>query len=438
MTTARQDIAATARPIVGTANAVDAAAGQPVLVIGSTPPDGRDLDLVARRADHDAIAQQLTEIGHVQRRSSWVRLDPAGVSAVELFAADSLRLPGDTEELFRGALPLPGYAKLVRPAPAVVLLLTARGLIVRRGVLTDKARRRVQRAISEDDEAWRHAAHAAPKLGLSGALTVLRRAVAGGAPESLPQRLRLLLGLSAAPDSLSAKATLLRAAFPRRIWPTIVSLSGPHGTGKSTQVELLRSTLIDLGVTTEKDRAPVPPTRIPRFVRRLTGRLRSDQSETVPGHAPLAPVNQNARGSALARVLAHIWCCQGAISFAFRMWQQALHPRRAQVLVLDRFTLDASVSLAYWFGHRHRIDVRTEQSLFKLLTPRPKVSIVMLAQAETLYSRRAEEYTLDGFRLLREFYLEAGKRYDAILVDADRPADVIARDVATLVWSRLP
>jgi thymidylate kinase len=120
------------------------------------------------------------------------------------------------------------------------------------------------------------------------------------------------------------------------------------------------------------------------------------------------------------------------------MWQQALHPRRAQVLVLDRFTLDASVSLAYWFGHRRRIDVRIEQSLFKLLTPQPQVSIVMLAQAETLYSRRAEEYTLDGFRLLREFYLEAGKHYDAILVDADRPADVIARDVATLVWSRLP
>jgi len=437
-TTAGQEVAATDRPIVGTANAVDAAAGQPVLVIGSIPPDGRDLDLVARRADHDAIAQQLAELGHVRRRSSWVRFDPSGVSAVELFATDSLRLVGDTEELFRGALPLPGYTKLVRPAPAVVLLLAARALIVRRGVLTDKAWRRVQQAITEDDEAWWHAEHAASKLGLNGALTVLRRAGSDGLPKSLPQRLRSLVRLSVAPDSLSAKVALLRAARPRRIRPMIISLSGPHGTGKSTQVELLRSTLSDLGVRTEKDRAPVPPTRIPRLVRRLSERLKSDESGTGPGPAPLGPVSQNVRVSALVRTVAHAWCCQGAVAYGFRMWRQALQPRRAQVLVLDRFTLDASVSIAYWFGHRRRINVRTEQELFQLLTPRPQISIVMLAQAETLHSRRAEEYTLDGFGLLRDFYLEAAERYGAILVDADRPADVIARDVATVVWSHLP
>jgi thymidylate kinase len=105
--------------------------------------------------------------------------------------------------------------------------------------------------------------------------------------------------------------------------------------------------------------------------------------------------------------------------------------------VLDRFTVDASVALAYWFGHRRGVDLKVEQALLRLLSPRPRVSVLLLADAETLHSRRADEYTLEGFHLLRRLYADAGDRFGAALVDANRPVEEVARDVATLVWERL-
>jgi hypothetical protein len=51
----------------------------------------------------------------------------------------------------------------------------------------------------------------------------------------------------------------------------------------------------------------------------------------------------------------------------------------------DRFAIDASVALA--FGHRRGVDLRIEQALLRLLSPRPRVSVLPLADAETLHSR---------------------------------------------------
>ena len=440
MTTAAIDVQATDKPILNTAGALDAVANHPVLVIGSPPPHGRDLDLVAMPADYAAISQLLVELGHLRRRSSWVRFDPAGVSAVELFSTDSLHLAGGTYRLFEDAVPVPGYRHLVRPAPHVVLLLAARGLVVRRGQLTTKARRRVERALEEDTEAWSRAGKVAPELGLAGPLNVLRRTVSRSAAPLPLARVRALAAVALAPDPVSTKAAQLSAALPRRLRPALVSLSGPHGTGKSTQVEALSSTLKNLGVVTETQWAPAPPRQVPRITRILSTRLwGSSRSEPAPSSGPLGPVtvSPTAPKSALVRLLAHAWCSEGAVVYALRMWRHALRPRRAQVLVLDRFTVDASVALAYWLGHRRGVDLKVEQALLRLLAPRPRVSVLLLADAETLHSRRADEYTLEGFHLLRTFYAEAGERFGSVLVDANRPADEVARDVAMLVWEQL-
>lgn len=428
-------------PIVDTARAVDKAISRPVLVLGSTPPHGRDLDLLARGPDHASVARRLEELGHVQRRSSWVRFDPGGVSAVELFSTDSWHLAGEGEDLFTDAVPIPGYHHLVRPAPHVVLLLAARGLVVRRGRLTDKARRRIARALTDDPDAWARARLVAPRLGLAGPLSMLQRTEASGGTWSPLARARALTAFILAPDPFPTKVALLYTAMPRRFRPALVSLSGPHGTGKSTQVELLRSTLIDLGVVTETQWAPAPARRVPRVVRPLTARWwGSSRSQPAEAAGPLGPVTVAPRTprSSVVRLLAHVWCAEGALVYALRMWRHALRPRRAQALVLDRFTVDASVALAYWIGHRRGVDLKVEQALFRLLSPRPRASILLLARAETLHSRRADEYTLEGFRLLRRLYAEAGDRFGAVLVDADRPAEEVARDVATVAWARLP
>jgi thymidylate kinase len=440
VTTAATDVQATDKPILHTAGAVGAVANHPVLVIGSPPPHGRDLDLVSMPADYAAISRRLVELGHVRRRNSWVRFDAAGVSAVELFSTDSLHLAGGPHRLFEDAVPVPGYTHLVRPAPHVVLLLAARGLVVRRGQVTTKARRRVERALDDDPEAWSRAGEVAPDLGLTGPLNVLRQTVSRSAALSPLARVRALAAVALAPDPVSTKAAQLAAAVPRRMRPALVSLSGPHGTGKSTQVEALSSTLKDLGVVTETQWAPAPPRQVPRITRILSTRLwGSSRSEPAPSPGPLGPVtvSPTAPKSAFVRLLAHAWCCEGAVVYALRMWRHALRPRRAQVLVLDRFTVDASVALAYWLGHRRGVDLKVEQALLRLLSPRPGVSVLLLADAKTLHSRRADEYTLEGFHLLRRLYADAGDRFGAVLVDANRPPEEVARDVATLVWGRL-
>jgi thymidylate kinase len=440
VTTAATDVQATDRPILKTAGAVDAVANHPVLVIGSPPPHGRDLDLVAMPADYAAISQLLVELGHLRRRSSWVRFDPAGVSAVDLYSTDSLHLAGSLHRLFEDAVPVPGYGHLVRPAPHVVLLLAARGLVGRRGQLTTKARRRVERALDDDTEAWSRAAEVAHELGLVGPLNVIRQTMSRSAALSPLARVRALAAVALAPDPVSTKAAQLSAALPRRIRPALVSLSGPHGTGKSTQVEALNSTLNHLGVVTETQWAPAPPRQLPPIARTLSTRLwRSSRSEHAPTSGPLGPVtvSPTAPKSALVRLLAHAWCTEGAIVCALRMWRYALRPRRAQVLLLDRFTVDASVTLAYWLGHRRGVDLKVEQALLRLVSPRPRVSVLLLADAGTLHSRRADEYTLEGFHLLRTLYAEAGDQFGAVLIDANRPVEVVARDVATLVWERL-
>jgi thymidylate kinase len=441
MTTALPDAATTTRPILGTASAVDAAAEHPILVIGSAPPHGRDLDLVATPADYVAISQRLDELGHRRRRSSWVRFDTSGVSAVDLFSTHELHLAGDVGQLFEDAMPVPGYRRFVRPAPHVVLLLAARGLVVRRGHLTAKARRRVEQALDNDAGAWSRAEDAAIDLGLTGPLRLLRRAVGSGAAPSTLARIRGLAAVLLASDPGATKTAQFAAALPRRVLPALVSLSGPHGTGKSTQVERLRSALSDLGLVAETQWAPAPPRQVPRVARLVTTRWwGSSRSEPAPQSGPLGPVTMTptTHRSPLIRLLAHAWCSEGAVVYAVRMWRYALRPRRAQVLVLDRFAVDASVALAYWFGHRRGVDLRVEQTLLRLLSPRPRVSVLLLADAETLHSRRADEYTLEGFHLLRGLYAEAGNRFGAILVDADRPVDEVARDVATAVWARLP
>jgi thymidylate kinase len=441
VTTVVPDAATTDRHILGTAKAVDTAAQHLILVIGSAPPHGRDLDLVATPADYVAISRRLEELGHRRRRSSWVRFDPDGVSAVDLFSTHALHLAGDADQLFEDAVPVPGYRRFVRPAPHVVLLLAARGIVVRRGQLTAKARRRVEQALDADAGAWSRAEDAATDLGMTGPLKLLRRTVRSAAPPSTLARARGLAAVALAPDPVATKKAQLGAALPRRVLPALVSVSGPHGSGKSTQVERLRSTLSDLGLLVEAQWAPAPPRRVPRVARIVTTRWwGSSRPEPAPESGPLGQVTvtPSAPRSHLVRLLAHAWCSEGAVVYALRMWRYALRPRHAQVVVLDRFAVDASVALAYWFGHRRGVALRVEQALLRLLSPRARVSVLLLADPETLHSRRADEYTLEGFHVLRGLYAEAGNRFGAVLVDADRPVDEVARDVATAVWARLP
>ncbi|HKP18133.1 MAG TPA: hypothetical protein VJT84_06620, partial [Gaiellaceae bacterium] len=189
------------------ARLVDEAAVGRIVVLGSLPPDGRDLDLLLWPEDRRAVSERLAAAGFISSGSDWLRFSECSAFVVDLIAAEAYGVPeAELRTLFDEAMSIDGLGRVVRPAPHHALLLLAR-----MGV-TAKRVQRVQAALDEDPDALAKARVAAPRWGVD-----LRR-------------LRLL------------RRVLRR---PRR--RAVVALSGLDGSGKSSQAAAARDALYRLG-----------------------------------------------------------------------------------------------------------------------------------------------------------------------------------------------
>ncbi len=417
---------------------IDGVVDAPVLVIGSAPPGARDLDLLAREHQFSRISSHLDGSGFVPWRSTWARFEPGAVLAVELFRADEWDLGSDGahDALFTGASPLPGLEHLARPAPHVVLVLVARSLLRRRGRLAPSGRRRAVEASEAGAGTWDDARDLARRLGLSGALEMLGRALARPAAWSLRQRVSELARVVVVGPA-PTRPTLVRSLVPRLRRPVLVSLSGPDGSGKSTQAAQLQQTLGDLGVVTDSAWVPTttrPP--LPAPVRSFADRSRhtSAGDPAAPDVRPRPPVAVPLR----VRLAEHAWITTVALSNAAKMWSHVSGWPTTRVRVLDRFVLDADVKLTYWYGLRRGADITFERRLFRAVSPRTDVAVLLAVSPETNHERRPDEWGLDQFRHFQRIYAETARDFGAVVVDADRPFAQVARDVAEIVWRRLP
>src|SRR5437667_5498408 len=127
-----------------------------VLVVGSPPPAGRDLDLLARPADHARIADWLAASAFLNDHGEWVRFRNCSVEVLDLIPSSAFGLD-DTAAgaLFAEARPVEGFRRLLRPAPHHLLLMLARWTVEADGSISEKRRARIARALEEDPEAWR-------------------------------------------------------------------------------------------------------------------------------------------------------------------------------------------------------------------------------------------------------------------------------------------
>lgn len=95
----------------------DAAASRRVIVFGSLPPEGTDLDLLVRAPEQQAIRAALGNAGFAGNGSRLVRFAGGSGFEVELAAPAELGLGADeTKALFEQAEALPGYQSLSIPA----------------------------------------------------------------------------------------------------------------------------------------------------------------------------------------------------------------------------------------------------------------------------------------------------------------------------------
>lgn len=390
-----------------------------VLVFGSLPPDARDIDLLARPVELDALRAGLTALGFLQRGDQWVRFRACSTESVDVVPSPSLRLPVEEEtDLFDEALPITGLAQLVRPAPHHALLILARRLLRGDGRLDAKRRARVELALSEDAGAWETATARAGSWRAGPALALLRDVYESGRRVRVAERA----------GALGAKAFVRSIVDRRPRRGHIVALSGLDGSGKSSQAEALRSALETAGIpaavewtrfshNTSLDAIAAP---VKALVRRGAGEDAGEEAAT----------RLRRESGTIGRVWSAIVAVTNALS---HLRLTARHLIAGRVVICDRYVLDSVVQLRDKYGE----GLNTQAALIRLLSPRPSRAYFLDVPPETACARKPEQFTLDELTRQAVFYRDAASKLGVQRIDAERPRDEICTEIASDVWFAL-
>lgn len=401
------------RSIPPAALAADAAAPSPVLVFGSLPGVGRDLDLLVRDDDLAAIRAALADEGFRNRDDEWARFRECTVDAIDLVPASAWGLPArELGDLFAHALPIEGLERLVRPAPPHALLVLAR-LTGRAGALPEKRRRRVEAALAEEPAAWQLARDLAPAWRLEAELEHLEQASRG--------------------------ESSARPRLPRPHRPRVVALSGIDGSGKSSQARLLGEALERLGYEAAVEWTPFGQNawldRIGGPVKRLLSRSRcflaaEPEHETGLERTPGTALRE--RSAAVNQLWSTVVAFANALS---QLQTIARHTRRGRIVVYDRYALDSTVQLRFRYGTSGRFSA--QRSLIGLLAPKPIAAFYLEIPPETSLDRKDDRWTLADLEAQARLYREEYERRGAVRLDGLRPRDELAAEIGEAVWRAL-
>ncbi len=426
---------------------VESAVEDRVLVLGSLPPRGRDLELIVRPVEQRAISERLTAEGFARRGLEWAWFFDSTAYAVELIPAERLSVPdGELAALFAEAKTLDFEADLrhlVRPAPHHLLLLQARRL-VRDGRLHPKRHARISHALEEEPQAWAEAKARAGSWGLIRALGLLETVYRTGEPLRVRPRARALLELATFTAGTAQKVQLVRGPLlnklPRR--NRVVGISGLDGAGKSFQAQALRDTLELLVAPAVVEWTPIAQNRTVDVLRSVKRLLRPFDRRTEPleieppltyDDFPAGPAQRLRERSAL---VTHAWALLVVFANVWFHRRPTFHyPSGGRVAIYDRFVCDSRVRLEFWYG-RNR-DVRFEKWLLGALSPKPFRSFFLDVPAEVALIRKGD-FALSELRRQHALYQAEAKKLESTRIDGESPAARISAEIARMVWTSLP
>lgn len=415
-----------------------------VLVFGSLPPDGRDLDLLARPAERAVLVSLLTRTGLARRGDCWADFGVETAAAVDIVAASSWSLPADElDELFVAARPLEGLSQLVRPAPEHALLIAARRFVRSREQTRAKLMRYVEAALAEDATAWSAAESHAAGWRAERSLCLLRATRGGASPSLRAIAAALLDDTKEQPAMMRVRTLAGLAPHPRRT--LVVSFSGLDGAGKSSHAHALRRSMEQLGVPTivvwsplggnvTLDLIAVPAKRLLAATRR--GRLSGTDARGGSGSVMSDPDRTFERGraaSAVTTAWATLVLALNALSQRRALLRQA---GRARVVVFDRYALDSFVRLRFLYGRSGRS--KLQRWLARSLAPKADAAFLLEIRAETAWARKSDDWTLEQLRRQADLYREERDSFPVERVDAEAGAEQVAAKIASTVWRRLP
>jgi thymidylate kinase len=424
---------------------LDTALTDRVLVFGSLPPDGRDIDLLARSAQLDSIEGVLSATGFSHNGDQWVRFERCTADVIEVVPAIRWDLPpSELAALFDDAVPLDGLAKVVRPAPHHALLILARRLLHDPRALNDERRRRIAEALAGESEAWSLAQVSAPVWGASAPLALLERTcgpsangVQGGGSARPPaemfgMRRRRLLGRARRAARLGARRSRL------------ITLSGLDGAGKSSQALALQDALERVGFTVAVEWAPSHSlTRLLNFLAAPAKAIASARSSVAPEAADRSAAARSAeqrrerippiRHSAL---VAHGWATILTIAQSVALWRLTFpHLGRGRIIISDRYACDVAVYLRYRHGEGRSF--RVETALLRALTPKCWRAYLLEVSSETAFKRKPEQFLLEELRTQADLYRGEAAAFGLRRLDGERPRDELCAEIASDVWRAL-
>jgi thymidylate kinase len=402
---------------VDTVALVDSHAGQGVLVFGSLPPSGRDLDLLVRPSQEAELASALAENGFKERGRRWARFRDCTADVVELIPASEWKLPeGEEDALFADALPLEGAEHVTLPAPHHVLLIMARKLHTEGAPLDGRRRARVEDALAIDDGAFAEAHRRADLWGAGRALAALEESWRrGGRPRRRD----------------------LRAITRRPRRGALVTFSGLDGSGKSSQARALCDILDRLGFDTVVEWSSL--SQHPVILHALTSfagwalrrRGRVEQATSAGSERDAATKALRTR----SRFVSFAWSVLVALANAYEQSRAVnRHLWRGRVVICDRYTLDSKVHLRYAYGDSRSYGV--EVALIRRLSPRPDASYFLDISAETATGRKPDYGLVDNARRAALYREESGT-FGTKRLDGERPAAEVCAAVAEQVWALL-
>lgn len=367
---------------------VDAAAAGRVLVVGALPPEGRDLDVLAGPESRDAIEDALRAHGFAPRRTTWARFAP-----VELVDLRDLTDPS----MLGRATPLPGCTNAGRPDPADDLRLLA-AAFARDGRLTEGRRRRADVPL----DVWAEARARGGERDLAALAEALR-----DGPPLLPR--------------VTSRVRRTREAG-------VVALSGVDGAGKSTQAERLRDALGAAGIDAVVEWSRLSHDRwldaIARPVKRLLRRTPATPSTPTSAGGDAPSQGGRLRGAwvivvALANALAHAHSVRR-------------HTLAGRVVICDRYVLDSVVHLRahYPAGLGQRLAV----AVVRLLSPAPRAAFHLDLPADVAFARKPRPGREGRVAVEAERYRAEAARLGVHVLDATRPADDLAAEIARVTW----
>lgn len=435
--------------------AIDEALDETVIVTGALPPQGRDLDLLvsdeqARRlpdilAAHGFLARGRNVAPRRRAGQQWVRIEGSSALAVDLNPMRRWDLPRTEEKaLMTEAVPIEGFQHLARPSSHHVILILARRLAA--GTLSARRLEKLTAVVAQDPLAWQRAGQRARAWGVTAALPALRRLHEDGTWPTRADRAKALLEVTKAAGfagAVSKATSRLSAATPVR--PHIVGFSGLDGSGKSSQVRALLSTLEQLDVAVVAHWKPLGHNASIRTIRRVVKRAYAasrgwdaeqlDRSKQ-PGRSLVAGTNPALLGGRQNHLLTHVWATLVCLVSASHYRMIALrHAGSGRLIVFDRFALDTTAQLRFFYGPEHAF--RLQRVLIRAVCPTPIGAWLLEVPGEVALARKQEQYNLAQLKEQESLLREEAQRLGVTRLDGTRPMSELSEYIATEVWERM-